>query len=366
MHKYNKKFGDIWLRARHNALANLEAAEEASKRVVRYEIIISFLIILPIASTILAKSCPFFSRWDVLLSLIGGLGALYFSLVGFVQNARKKDEYHRRAHSVFNNIAQKTRRADNPTLDEQESQYLMRFLEEMFETAKSNSFEPSDINYNSGWKRLQNMPKLPFGLDIGTPTSKGKILTEKSDIEQNFQLYESLNTGSVHASWVSSFNFEDKRVLDIGSGSGRDAAYFASRGAQFVVAVDSSYEMLRLAKQKHGENKILWLLDSLPDLKSLSTAQLGSFDFILCSAVLMLLSEEEQSASIRTIIKLLNEGGTAIITIKTDDSNNAMCSLTPEFSRVLSEFGAKYEKLNGNTDLLKREGVNWKVYKIAK
>lgn len=28
---FQEKFGDIWLRARHNALANLIAAEEAAK-----------------------------------------------------------------------------------------------------------------------------------------------------------------------------------------------------------------------------------------------------------------------------------------------------------------------------------------------
>ena len=359
--KYNKKFGDIWLRARHNALANLEAAEEASKKVVLFEIVISFLIILPIASTILAKVCLFFSKWDVVFSLIGGLGALYFSLVGFVQSARKKDDYHRRAHSIFNNIAQKARRGDNPSLDEKECQYLIRSLEEMFETAKNNSYEPSDDNYNNGWERLKNMPKLPFGLKIDKP--KGKPLNKFS--EDTFNLYESLKTEDVHSSWISSIDFDDKKVLDIGAGSGRDAAYFASKGAQLVVAVDSSYEMLSLAKQKHGDKNIVWVNEFLPNLNSLDTVKLGSFDFILCSAVLMFLDECDQIRSLKTILRLLKVGGTAIITIKSDKGNNDIFPLTPQFKKVASEVGASVETISGNIDLLNRNGVTWSVFKIT-
>ena len=360
--KYNKKFGDIWLRARHNALANLEAAEEASKKVFWFEIVLSFLIILPIASTILAKVCLFFNRWDVVFSLIGGLGALYISLVGFVQNARKKDDYHRRAHSIFNNIAQKARRGDNPSLEEKECQYLIRSLEEMFETAKSNSYEPSDKNYNKGWKRLKNMPKLPFELEIDEP--KSKPLNKFR--EDTFNLYESLKTEDVHSSWISSIDFDDKKILDIGAGSGRDAAYFASKGTQLVVAVDSSYEMLSLAKQKHGDKKIIWINECLPNLSSLDTVKLGSFDFILCSAVLMFLDESEQITSLKTILRLLKEGGTAVITIKSDKENKEIFPLTPQFDKIISDFGATFEKLSGKKDLFKRSSISWNVYKISK
>ncbi|MCG9759931.1 MULTISPECIES: class I SAM-dependent methyltransferase [Pseudoalteromonas] len=360
--KYNKKFGDIWLRARHNALANLEAAEEASKKVVVFEIIISFLIILPIASTILAKVCLFFSTWDVVFSLIGGLGALYFSLVGFVQSARRKDDYHRRAHSIFNNIAQKARRGDNPSLEESECQYLIRSLEEMFETAKSNSYEPSDENYNNGWKRLKNMPKLPFGLEIDK--RKGSSLNKFS--EDIFNLYESLKTEDVHSSWISSINFDGKKVLDLGAGSGRDAAYLASKGTELVVAVDSSCEMLSLAKQKHGDKKIIWMNESLPDLSSLDSVSLGSFDFILCSAVLMFLDENAQVASLKTILRLLKKGGTAVVTIKSDKRNKEIFPLTPQFAKIITDSGATFEKLSGERDLFNRDGISWNVFKVTK
>ncbi len=56
---FRQKFGDIWLRARHNALANLIAAETAAKCLFWTEVLIALLIIVPLASTILAQE--FFS-----------------------------------------------------------------------------------------------------------------------------------------------------------------------------------------------------------------------------------------------------------------------------------------------------------------
>ena len=56
------------------------------------------------------------------------------------------------------------------------------------------------------------------------------------------------------------------RVLDIGSGSGRDAAWLAGMG-HGVVAIEPSAEMLEQAKALHREAHIQWLHDSLPDLR---------------------------------------------------------------------------------------------------
>ena len=83
-----------------------------------------------------------------------------------MQDLKSKVNYHTKAHSTFNNIAQKTRRGSNPYIDEVEIKYLIRALEEMFETAKANSLEPTDEDYNKGFSRIRNMPRLPFGLDL--------------------------------------------------------------------------------------------------------------------------------------------------------------------------------------------------------
>jgi len=75
------------------------------------------------------------------------------------------------------------------------------------------------------------------------------------------------------------------RILDVGAGTGRDAALLASLGHD-VRAVEPSSELRALAASRHGELRERispgFLPDSLPDAPSLG----GPFDGILCSAVL--------------------------------------------------------------------------------
>ncbi|WP_417526710.1 hypothetical protein [Marinomonas shanghaiensis] len=163
---FQEKFGDIWLRARHNALANLIAAEEAAKYLFWTEVFVALLIIAPLASIILAQEFCFFEKWNLLITVIGSLGALFFTLIGSTREKQRMENYHRRAHMHFNNIAQKSRRGDILDLETGEHKHLLRSLEEMFETAKNNSYEPTNEQYNKAMGRIKNMPKLPFGINL--------------------------------------------------------------------------------------------------------------------------------------------------------------------------------------------------------
>lgn len=162
--KYKEKFGDLWFRARHNALANMEASIDARKSARNWEILISILIVFPIYAYTLSSVFKEYSDSIILISALCSTGALFLTLVGFIQENKTNLNYHSRAHSIFNNIAQKARRGSNPALCEDELKYLIRSLEEMFETAKNNTSEPSDAHYNKGLQRMKNMPRWPFGL----------------------------------------------------------------------------------------------------------------------------------------------------------------------------------------------------------
>jgi SAM-dependent methyltransferase len=74
-------------------------------------------------------------------------------------------------------------------------------------------------------------------------------------------------------------------VLDVGAGSGRDAAWFAANGYD-VVAVEPSDAMLAHARKLHPSSRIHWVSDSLPDLANVRRLGL-SFNLILLSAVWM-------------------------------------------------------------------------------
>lgn len=95
------------------------------------------------------------------------------------------------------------------------------------------------------------------------------------------------------------------RVLDIGAGSGRDAAEFARMGYQ-VVAVEPVTELRSRAAERHASSRIAWVDDSLPHLKALAGPP---FDVVMLTAVWMHLDAAERAQAIRRVASLIAPGG---------------------------------------------------------
>lgn len=117
-------------------------------------------------------------------------------------------------------------------------------------------------------------------------------------------LNESISFNELHCSILDLVPSEPSRVLDIGSGSGRDAAALAQLGHS-VVAVEPTHELIESAKQFHSPQCIEWFEDSLPGLTSISE-RAGEFDFILCHAVWQHLDQDVRLASLKTVTTLLS------------------------------------------------------------
>jgi SAM-dependent methyltransferase len=87
--------------------------------------------------------------------------------------------------------------------------------------------------------------------------------------EQNAQelvnQYESLSFEDVHAGLLDLLPAPGTTILDVGAGSGRDAAWFAASGYD-VVAIEPSDAMRSRGQALHKSNRIHWLSDSLPKL----------------------------------------------------------------------------------------------------
>ena len=77
--------------------------------------------------------------------------------------------------------------------------------------------------------------------------------------------YESISFADAHAPVLHLIPQAPCRVLDIGSGTGRDAAGLAALGHS-VVAVEPTEELRRGAMLLHPSPMIEWLDDSLPRL----------------------------------------------------------------------------------------------------
>lgn len=126
--------------------------------------------------------------------------------------------------------------------------------------------------------------------------------------------YESASSERVHAGMLDWFPSKPSRVLDIGAGTGRDAAYFASKGHS-VLAVEPVAEMRDGAMRLHPEPEIEWLDDHLPDLSKVK-ARNELFDLIMISAVWMHLEAADRVAGMANIVHLMSPCARLFITLR--------------------------------------------------
>jgi len=109
-------------------------------------------------------------------------------------------------------------------------------------------------------------------------------------------------------------NPRDALALDVGAGSGRDAAWLASRGYE-VVAVEPAPAMRAEGVRRHSEHGIRWLDDRLPSLSRVHGLGL-SFDLILVSAVWQHIAPQDRQRSFRKLVTLLKPGGLVVISLR--------------------------------------------------
>ncbi|MER5500820.1 class I SAM-dependent methyltransferase [Streptomyces sp. NPDC002561] len=126
--------------------------------------------------------------------------------------------------------------------------------------------------------------------------------------------YESVTFNEVHREVLHLFPSRPGSVLDIGAGSGRDAAALAARGHR-VVAAEPTAELRTLGRRLHADQEIEWVDDALPELPGL-TSQARRFDLILLTAVWMHLDERQRTSSMARLVGLLGRGGRVVLSLR--------------------------------------------------
>jgi SAM-dependent methyltransferase len=174
--------------------------------------------------------------------------------------------------------------------------------------------------------------------------------------------YESLAAARLHAWLKDSLPAAPACVLDIGAGSGRDAAWLASLGLD-VVAVEPSAAMVREARRIHTDAAIHWVEgDALPGLeRTLRRGQ--AFDFILLSAVWMHVPPADQRRAFRKIVSLLKPGGRVAITLRHGPAAPGQVvyeTSAADIEALCREHGAYVERCHDAVpDLGGRARVSW-------
>lgn len=172
--------------------------------------------------------------------------------------------------------------------------------------------------------------------------------------------YESLSFEAVHASLLELLPPAGAAVLDVGAGSGRDAAWLAAHGYD-VVAVEPSAAMLAHARALHPASQIAWVEDSLPDLAKVRRLGL-SFDLILLSAVWMHIAPAARQRALRKLATLLAPKGRIAISLRLGaaDTERAMYTVSlAELAGMAQQFGLRIVHSHTSEDRLGRSELAW-------
>lgn len=190
------------------------------------------------------------------------------------------------------------------------------------------------------------------------------------EAEELFRRYESIPAADAHRAVLHLIPTAPSRVLDIGSGTGRDAAWFASQGHR-VVAVEPTDAMRIPAMALHPSPAIEWLDDSLPDL-ALLRGRGQSFDIVLLSAVWMHLDAEQRRRAMPNLAALARAGSVMIMKIRHGPvpPGRRMFEVSPDETIELARIENLHPVLNARTESSQEHnrsaGVTWTNLAFAK
>ncbi len=181
-----------------------------------------------------------------------------------------------------------------------------------------------------------------------------------ANVKMVFARYEQLSGDCVHSWLLDLLPQPPATVLDVGAGSGRDAAWLSSRGHD-VVAVEPAAAMRKAAADRHVDASVRWIDDRLPTLKSVTRSGL-SFDVILLSAVWMHLPGRDRPRAFRKLINLLKPGGLLAITLRCGprDRERGIHTVSSEEIEVLARnHGALVVQRTEAKDLSGHARIRW-------
>lgn len=200
-------------------------------------------------------------------------------------------------------------------------------------------------------------------MKLGSRLSANNITYYSKQAESLSAQYDNVSFTDVHSDWLRHLP-DQGWALDVGAGSGRDAAYLANKGLS-VVAVEPAEGMRSLARSKNPQPNIHWIDDTLPELQKVFALQI-KFDLILLSAVWMHIAPSQRERTFRKLSSLLKPNGKLVISLRHGECHDERVMYevsTSEQAQLASKFGLSYELATAQvaTDKLGRDGVSWQT-----
>jgi 2-polyprenyl-3-methyl-5-hydroxy-6-metoxy-1,4-benzoquinol methylase len=179
--------------------------------------------------------------------------------------------------------------------------------------------------------------------------------------------YESIAFEDAYPHIVNDLSDGPLTILDVGAGTGRDAAWLAAHG-HTVFAAEPSSGMRRIARSLHPMDNITWSDAALPELRS-DNYQRGMFDVVLMNAVWMHVDPEDREAALRRLYELLKVDGRLYVSMRIGPDENKRGFFpvnSSEFVVLAEQVGFSVVQRQTSDDLLKRNDVHWESFELQK
>ena len=185
--------------------------------------------------------------------------------------------------------------------------------------------------------------------------------------EKLIKAYESIPFDLLYSKIMHLVAAPPAKILDIGCGTGRDAAGFAALG-HHVTALEPTDAFRNAGRILHPSPNITWLDDGLPKLERL-VATTQKFDLILMRAVWMHLDLKQRQTAMPIIAKHLKPKGKLVLSLRHGPvpEGRRMFPVTAEETIALAETEhLKPIFMQENTDShFNRKDVSWTLLAFA-
>lgn len=173
---------------------------------------------------------------------------------------------------------------------------------------------------------------------MNRPATEAVLRGYAADSPALAERFEALSTEAILAPVRDLLPSPPCRILDVGAGTGRDAAWFAREGHE-VVAVEPVAGLRRAGREFHLSAGIHWIDDRLPDLE-LVTREGRDFGLILLVGVWQHLPPDDHRRALIALAVLAAPGGQLVLSVRHGPGAPSRPCFATDVEALIAEAGS--------------------------